>query len=285
MTKAFSSGSSVSPESVTPEPGIYLAEHCSSGPLLTLFQYRELLRQLVIREVKLRYKRSVLGFAWTVLNPLFAMAIFTMVFSRIFGDRPNYPLYVITALLGWNLFSLGTSRGLDSVVMNGPIIRKVFVPKAIFPVASVASQVVNFVFSLVPLFLFMVAIGVGFGRSLLWLPIPLLSLACFALGIALLLGTFNVFFRDVKYFYEAGVLAWFYATPIFYPPEIIPDTFKFLLYVNPMYALLESLRTPLYQGTAPRLDLLILGLGISVFTLLLGWAIFHRFEGRFIHYV
>jgi ABC-type polysaccharide/polyol phosphate export permease len=285
LTKAFSSGPSVRPESVTPEPGIYFAEHCSSGPLLTLFQYRELLRQLVIREVKLRYKRSVLGFAWTVLNPLFAMAIFTMVFSRVFGDRPNYPLYVITALLGWNLFSLGTSRGLDSVVMNGPIIRKVFVPKAIFPVASVASQVVNFVFSLVPLFLFMVAIGVGFGRSLLWLPIPLLSLACFALGIALLLGTFNVFFRDVKYFYEAGVLAWFYATPIFYPPEIIPNTFKFLLYVNPMYALLESLRTPLYQGTAPRLDLLILGLGISLFTLVLGWAVFHRFEGRFIHYV
>jgi hypothetical protein len=125
LTKAFSSGPSVSPESVTPEPGIYFAEHCSSGPLLTLFRYRELLRQLVIREVKLRYKRSVLGFAWTVLNPLFAMAMFTMVFSRIFGDRPNYRLYVITALLGWNLFSLGTSRGLDSVVMNGSIIRKV----------------------------------------------------------------------------------------------------------------------------------------------------------------
>jgi ABC-type polysaccharide/polyol phosphate export permease len=135
------------------------------------------------------------------------MAMFTMVFSRIFGDRPNYRLYVITALLGWNLFSLGTSRGLDSVVMNGSIIRKVFVPKAIFPDAFVASQVVNFYFSLVPLFLFMVATRVGFGRSLLWLPIPLFSLACFALGIALLLGTFNVFFRDVKYFYEAGVLA------------------------------------------------------------------------------
>ena len=162
------------------------------------------------------------------------MAIFTMIFSRIFAARPNYPLYVITALLGWNLFSLGTSRGLDSVVTNGPIIRKVFVPKAIFPVASVASQVVNFIFSLVPLFLFMVAIGAGFGRSLLWLPIPLVSLTCFALGIPLLLGTFNVFFRGVKYFYEAGVLAWFYATPIFYPPEIIPDTFKFLLYINPM---------------------------------------------------
>jgi ABC-type polysaccharide/polyol phosphate export permease len=91
--------------------------------------------------------------------------------------------------------------------MNGSIIRKVFVPKAIFPDAFVASQVVNFDFSLVPLFLFMVATRVGFGRSLLWLPIPLFSLACFALGIALLLGTFNVFFRDVKYFYEAGVLA------------------------------------------------------------------------------
>jgi len=285
MKGILSLGRSISPEGGVPQPGIYLAEHCSSGPLLTLFRYRELLRQLVIREVKLRYKRSVLGFAWTVLNPLFAMAIFTMVFSRIFGERPNYPLYVITALLGWNLFSLGTSRGLDSVVQNGPIIRKVFVPKAIFPVASVASQVVNFILSLLPLCLFMVAIGARFSPALLWLPIPLLSLTGFAMGIALLLGTFNVFFRDVRYFYEAGAMAWFYATPIFYPPEIIPDKFKFLLNINPMYPLLESLRAPLYRATAPPADLLILGLAISVVTLLLGWSVFHRFEGRFIHYV
>jgi ABC-type polysaccharide/polyol phosphate export permease len=285
MKRIPSLGRSMSPEGGAPRPGIYVAEHCSSGPLLTLFRYRELLRQLVIREVKLRYKRSVLGFAWTVLNPLFAMAILTMVFSKIFAARPNYSLYVITALLGWNLFSLGTSRGLDSLVMNGPIIRKVFVPKAIFPVASVASQVVNFILSLVPLCLFMVAIGARFNWSLLWLPIPLLNLTGFAMGIALLLGTCNVFFRDVKYFYEAGAMAWFYATPIFYPPEIIPDTFKFLLYINPLYPLLESLRAPLYSATAPPADLLILGLAISVFTLLLGWSVFHRFEGRFIYYV
>ncbi|HLC06217.1 MAG TPA: ABC transporter permease [Anaerolineales bacterium] len=160
-------GRSMSADVLTPQPGIYLADHRSSGPFLTLLRYRELLRQLVIREVKLRYKRSFLGFAWTVLNPLFAMAIFTMVFSKIFDAAPNYPLYVITAHLGWNLFSLGTSSGLDSVVMNGPIIRKVFVPKAIFPAAAVAFQVVNFLFSLVPLVLFMVAIGAGFGWSLL----------------------------------------------------------------------------------------------------------------------
>ena len=113
----------------------------------------------------------------------------------------------------------------------------------------------------------------------------MLSLTGFALGIALLLGTFNVFFRDVKHFYEAGVLAWFYATPIFYPPEIIPDKFKFLLYVNPMYPLLESLRAPLYRASAPPVDLLILGLTISLFTLFLGWAVFHRLEARFIYYV
>lgn len=268
-----------------PQPGLYIADHRSSGPLVTLLRYRELLRQLVIREVKLRYKRSVLGFAWTVLNPLLAMAIFTMVFSQIFSDRPNYSLYVFTALLGWNLFSLGTSRGLDSVVLNGSIIRKVFVPKAIFPVAAVVSQVVNFVFTLAPLFLLMASNGAAFSLNLLWLPIPLVSLTCFALGIALLVGTFNVFFRDVKYFYEAGLLAWFYATPIFYPPEIIPDRFKFLLHINPMYALLESLRAPIYLGVAPPVDVLIPGLILSLATLIIGWIIFHRFESRFIHYV
>jgi ABC-type polysaccharide/polyol phosphate export permease len=226
-----------------------------------------------------------MGFAWTVLNPLFAMAIFAMVFSKIFGTRPHYPLYVITALLGWNVFSAGTSRGLDSVIANGSIMRKVFVPKAIFPIAAVASQVVNFVFSLVPLFLFMIVTGAGFSLNLLWLPIPLFSLTCFALGVALLLGTLNVFFRDVKYFYEAGILAWFYATPIFYPPEIIPDKFKFLLHINPMYMLLESLRAPIYLGTAPSMEALIPSLALSLATLAIGWTIFHRFESRFIHYV
>lgn len=275
----------MSHERRAPQPGLYIADHRSTGPLLTLLRYRELLRQLVIREVKLRYKRSALGFAWTVLNPLLAMVIFTMVFSRIFSSRPNYSLYVFTALLGWNLFSLGTSRGLDSVVLNGPIIRKVFVPKAIFPVATVVSQVVNFVFTLVPLFLLMAAVGAGFSPHLLWLPIPLVSLTCFALGIALLFGTFNVFFRDVKYFYEAGLLAWFYATPIFYPPEIIPEKFKFLLYMNPMFALLESLRAPIYLGAAPPIGMMIFGLALSLVTLAIGWIVFHRFESRFIHYV
>lgn len=278
-------GTPITQEIGTPQPGIYIADHRAAGPLLTLFRYRALLRQLVIREVKLRYKRSVLGFAWTVLNPLLAMVIFTMVFSRMFGNRPNYSLYVFTALMGWNLFSSGTSRGLDSVVLNGPIIRKVFVPKAIFPVATVISQVVNFVFTLVPLFLLMAVVGASFSLNLLWLPIPLLSLACFALGIALLMGTFNVFFRDVKYFYEAGILAWFYATPIFYPPEIIPDKFKFLLHLNPMYVLLESLRAPIYLAAAPPLEVLIPGLVLSMATLAIGWVIFHRLEDRFIHYV
>ncbi len=273
------------PETGAPQPGVYVADHYSSARLLTLLRYRELLRQLVIREIKLRYKRSALGFAWTVLNPLFAMAIFTMVFSRIFGARPYYSLYVITALLGWNVFSLGSSRGLESVVVNGNIIRKVFVPKAIFPVAAVAAQVVNFIFSLIPLFLYMLAIGAGFSLSLLLLPIPLFSLACFSLGIALLFGTLNVFFRDVKFFYEAAVLAWFYATPIFYPPEIIPDRFKFLLYVNPMYPLLESLRAPIYHGTSPPAEILLSGLALSLATLVIGWVVFHRFEGRFIYYV
>jgi ABC-2 type transport system permease protein len=285
LKKTVLLGRSMSADVLKPQPGIYLADHRSSGPLLTLLRYRELLRQLVIRDIKLRYKRSVLGFTWTILNPLFAMAIFTMVFSRVFGGGRNYPLYVVTALLGWSLFSVGTTRGMESLVLNGPIIRKVFVPKVIFPVAAITSQVVNFLFSLVPLALFMLVIGAGFGASLLWLPLPLLSLTCFALGLSLILGTFNVFFRDVKYIYEAGVLAWFYATPVFYPPEIIPSKFKFLLHVNPMYALLESLRAPIYLGTAPPLDLFMSGFVISLSTLAIGWVVFHRYEAQFIYHV
>jgi ABC-type polysaccharide/polyol phosphate export permease len=168
------------------------------------------------------------------------------------------------------------------VVLNGPIIRKVSF-QGDFPVAAVSHRSSTF-FSLVPLALFMVAIGAEFSASLLWLPLPLLSLTCFALGISLLLGTFNVFFRDVRYLYEAGILAWFYATPVFYPPEIIPDKFRFLLQVNPMYALLSPSGPP-STWDAPPAHLFIPGLAVSLLTLAIGWVVFHRYEARFIHYV
>jgi ABC-type polysaccharide/polyol phosphate export permease len=267
-------------------PGVYVADHVSPNPLVALLRYRALLANLIVRDIKVRYKRSVLGFAWMWLNPLISMPIFTLVFSHAFAFRPrHYSLYVVAGLLAWNLFALGTAQGMRSVVNNGALMRKVYVPKAAFPIAAVTSSLVNFLFSLVPLFLYMAVIGVPFSLQLVWLPWAIATLYMFALGIALILGTFNVLFRDVQFFYEAALSAWFYATPIFYPPEIIPASYRFVLALNPMYSLIQAFREPIYNGQPPGLKMCLTSLVVGGLTLYGGWRIFHRFEGRFINFV
>src|SRR5689334_17978872 len=149
-------------------------------------RYFDLLHNLVSRAIKQRYKRSVLGFAWTMLNPLLTMVILTVVFSAVFGPVvPNYPLFVIVGLLAWNLFSLGSTQGLASVADSGALIRKVALPKEMFPFAAVAANLVNFLFSLIPLLLVIVAMRVRITWAMLWVPIGVVLIGCFTLGVAL----------------------------------------------------------------------------------------------------
>jgi ABC-type polysaccharide/polyol phosphate export permease len=246
----------------------------------------DLLRNLVGRAIKQRYKRSVLGFAWTMLNPLMTMVIMSVVFSTVFGDTiPRYPLFVIIGLLAWNLFALGSTQGLASVVDSGPLIRKVAVPKIIFPVAAVGANVVNFLLSLVPLLLIVVVLQVRITWAVLWLPVGMVLIAAFTLGVALVLATMNVFFRDVRYFYEAALLAWFYGTPVFYPFEILSPPVQALLRWNPMFVLIDIFRLPLYAGTAPALGTVAIGALEAGLMLAAGWWVFTRYEPRFVDYV
>jgi ABC-type polysaccharide/polyol phosphate export permease len=266
-------------------PGIYSADHASRSAFESLIQHRAFLFNLILREITVRYKRSIIGFGWMWLNPLISMAIFTIVFSRLFSFQKNYSLYVIVGLLAWNLFSLGTVQGIQSLIANGPLMRKVYIPKALFPIASVTSNLVNLLLSLIPLFLYMAVIGAPFSRHMVWLPVAILTLYIFAIGFALSIGTLNVFFRDVQFFYEAGLSVWFYATPIFYPPQIIPEEWRFILHANPMYSIIEAFRDPLYSATAPNVPALLTSLAAAIATFLFGWWVFHRFEERFINFV
>ncbi len=255
------------------------------GPLRQLWSYRELLRNLVERDIKVRYKRSVLGFAWMLLNPLITMIVFAVIFREIFGMEQDYPLYVITALLFYNLFSLGSSQGLNSVVASGGLIRKVAVPKAVFPLASVVSNLVNFALSLVPLAAVMIFTGARVTPALLVLPIAVLAVFLFTYGIALALATMNVFYRDVRWFYDSVLLLVFYATPIIYPEKVVPERFRFILTANPLTRLLELFRMPIYEGRMPAAKDLAIGLAIGVATVVVGWVVFHRYEDQFINYV
>jgi len=285
MTGAARTTPPADPARAEPPPWYDLAPPVWSGPGAA-GRYFDLLHNLVGRAIKLRYKRSVLGFAWTMLNPLVTMAILTAVFSTAFATTvPSYPAFVIVGLLAWNLFALGSSQGLASIVDSGQLIRKVGVPKVIFPVAAVAANLLNFLLSLVPLLAIILVLRVRITWAVLWLPLGVLLITCFTTGIALLLATLNVFFRDVRYFYEAALLAWFYATPVFYPVAIAPPRVQALLRWNPMYVLVEVFRAPLYAGTAPGWGTLALATTESLLALALGWGIFRRYQARFIDYV
>jgi ABC-type polysaccharide/polyol phosphate export permease len=274
-----------SPPYPEPPPRYEITPSPWSGPAAA-GQYWGLLHNLVSRAIKTRYKRSVLGFAWTMLNPLVTMITLTLVFSGLFaGTVPNYALFVIIGLLAWNLFALGSSQGLASIVDSGTLIRKVGVPKEIFPLAAVGANLVNFVLSLVPLLAVILLLRVPITWALLWLPVAALLMTVFTLGLAFLLATFNVFFRDVRYFYESALLAWFYVTPVIYPPEILPPAAHAMLRWNPMYALVELFRAPLYSGVAPTWDALAIATGESALMLAVGWSVFRRYQGRFVYYV
>ncbi len=249
-------------------------------------RYFDLLHTLVSRAIKQRYKRSVLGFAWTMLNPLITMVILTVVFSRVFGQLvPNYPLFVIIGLLAWNLFSLGSTQGLASIVDSGQLIRKVAVPKEMFPLAAVGANLVNFLLSLVPLLFVMIFMRVGITWAVLWVPFGVFLIGLFTLGVALALGTLNVFFRDVRYFYEAGLLAWFYGTPIFYPIDVLSERARAVLQWNPLYVLVEVFRTPIYAGVAPSTGTIVTATIEAVAMAVIGWLIFRRYHARFVDFI
>ena len=250
--------------------------------------YRSLLRQLVIRDLKVRHRRSVLGIAWTMLNPLITTMILALVFSRFFGmgaGSKSFTLYVITGLTIWNLFSTASAVGLTSIQSSGSIIRKVYVPKVIFPFAAVASSLVNFAFSLLTLLLYMLATRTPFRWASLLAVIPIAELVIFSLGLSMILATLYVYFRDVKWFYDSALLAWFYATPIFYPPEIIGDKYMPILRLNPLWPILRAFRSTITNGAVPGMNDLLMGGIMAIVVVAFGWFVLQRYEQTFINYL
>lgn len=250
-----------------------------------IWRYRELLRNLVVRDIKVRYKRSVIGFAWMMINPLISMIVFSIIFREIFNMERDYPLYVISALLFFNFFSLGSAQGLQSIVGASGLIRKVSVPKAIFPLASVLANLVNFGLSLVPLAVVMAFTGARVTPALLTLPLAVLALFLFIYGLSLVLTTLNVFYRDVRWFYDSVLLILFYMTPIIYPAKVVPEQFRFILDWNPLTWLLELFRAPIYEGRVPEAHEMAAGFGAAIGAFVLGWIVFHKYEDQFINYV
>ena len=265
--------------------GIYHGSVSELGSGARLLHYRDCLFLLVTRALKVRYRRSVLGFAWSLLYPLLSMLVLTVVFARVFPELPHYALYVVVGVLAWSFFSLSCVQAMDALVGAGTVLRKIYVPSAVFPLAVVGANFVNLALSIAVLPFVMQITGAtpGFYPGLLF--VSLAALVAFTAAMALALSALNLFFNDVRYFFEALLLIWFYASPIVYPASVIPDQWRSFLWLNPFYWLLELFRVPLYGGSPPPISVAMTALALGLGSLVAAWFLFVRLERRFYLYL
>ena len=249
-------------------------------------RYGFLIKQLVSRDFKTKYKRSALGYLWSFLNPLLSMLVQYIVFSTLFqSDIENFPVYLLTGIVLFNFFSDAVGQGLGAIVINAALITKVYVPKYIYPVTKVASSSINLLISIIPLFIVMLLTGQPFRKSLLLLPFPLICLLVFCVGMSLLLSSSMVFFRDTQYLWGIVSLAWTYATPIFYPADIIPDKFILIQKLNPLYHYIRFTRELLIAGVSPSIQEYVYCIIFSVAMLAFGAFVFKKTQDKFILYI
>ena len=227
----------------------------------SLVGYRDLLIELVTKDVKLKYRRSFLGYLWSILNPLMIMLVMVIVFSSIFRfDVENYPVYLIIGQTIYNYVNNATVHAIYSVTDNGALLKKVYVPKYIFPLSKVTSDLVDFLFSLGAMVLVMVITGTPFSIYFILLPYVAIQIYLFTLGMGMFLAQASVFFRDVRYIYNVFLTAWMYATPIFYPVTMLPDKIRWIVtHLNPLYYYIEQFRVIVLERTVPSMVLVSRG--------------------------
>lgn len=235
--------------------------HNWSSTFKDVIRYRYLLQNLVKRDLKVRYRNSVLGVLWSLLNPLFMMLVFSLIFGKLIPrqDIPNYPVFFLVGLLPWNFFSGSILSGTVSITSNAALIKKVFFPRVLLPTATLLSNLVNFLLAFLVLVVFLFASGIGLTIHALWVPALLFTQLLFILGLVLTLSTFHVFYRDVVMILDVIMLAWFFLTPIIYsldwlgaPQTIMGITFSpaiIMRWINPMASIIDGYRTVLWGTT------------------------------------
>ena len=249
-------------------------------------RYGFLIRQLVSRDFKTKYKRSALGMAWSFLNPLLTMSVQYVVFSTLFqSDIPNYPVYLLSGIVFFNFFSEAVSMGMTSITGNASLIKKVYMPKYIYPVSRILSSLVNFALAIIPLLLVMLITGTAFTPALLLLIFDMLCLLGFVTGMSLLLTTAMTFFQDTQFLWGVVSMMWMYLTPLFYPESIIPAQFLTVYHMNPMYQYITFARICIIDGVSPEPMAYLWCILSSVVVLGLGILTFKRHQDKFVLYL
>lgn len=254
--------------------------------MIALYRHRDLVRTLVARDLKVRYRRSTIGFLWSMLQPLLTMLVLTLVFSTIFRfEIPNYPVYALAGIMFWNFFSQSITASMNSLRGNAQLFTKVPVPKEVFPVATVIAGVINLLLAMIPLLAILVVTGHPIRPAVLFLPVAILLAALFTLGAGLLLSPLAVFFHDIIEMVGVLLTLFMYLTPLFYPMDIVPERFLWAVRFNPIRSVLEVFRDPIYWGKIPPFSHLAVAIIITVLALVVGAVAFRKSSDRIPFYV
>ena len=249
-------------------------------------RYRELIWALALKELKIRYKRSVLGFLWALLNPLLLMLVLTIVFSTIMPfPTYHYAIFLLSVLLPWTFFSQSLSYAADSIVGNADLIKKVRVAKLVFPVAAVVSNLINLLLSLIPLMLLVLVMRHPFHITWLYLPVPLLALTILTLGATFFFAVANVYYRDVAHILQILLQVLFYLTPIVYAETFFPARWRWVFKLNPLVFSFHGFRLSVYNGQLPELKSVVASFVCAFVALVVGFAIFRKYQEEFVFYV
>ena len=254
---------------------------------LNQFKYIELLKQLVLKDIKLKYRRSYLGYIWSILNPLLMMIVLTVVFSNLFRfDIPNFSAYLLTGQLIFGFVAEATSSSVTAIVHNSSLIKKTYVPKYIFVVSKITRSLVNMLFAMIALILVMIFTQVEITFNVVWIPLIFLELYIFSLGLGFFLSAVTVFFRDIQYLWGVFTSIWMYLTPIIYPVSIISEEYRWWYdNLNPLVNYVEQFRMVILDGQTLSIESLGQGFLISIILLLIGIWVFNRKENDFILYI
>lgn len=248
----------------------------------SLSQFGELIKALAIKMIILRYKNSIFGFMWSLMNPLIYLIIFSFIFSYAFPNIDRYPLYALTGLVLWMFFSSSTIQVIESLINNAGVLKSINVPSIAFPLAAQVASLINLALSLIPFTLLMLSFGLKISwETILFIPIIILFTS-FTFGISLILTSLNVYFRDVQFAWASFMPAIFYASPIAYTASFIPENYLWVLKLNPLYHFIEATRSALYYNTTPTTFTFSIILFSGIFPLIVGLYIFNKLERGFV---
>lgn len=247
-----------------------------------IYNYRELLKTNIKKEIRGKYKHSFLGVLWSFLYPLLQLAVYAFIFPLILRDtQPNYVIFLCVALIPWNFFTTIVTQSTATVINNGNIVKKVYFPREILPISVVTSQLINFLISTIIIVVFVLCAGMGLTWYLLFYPLILLVQYLFSIGVAFIVSSLTVYLRDLEHLISIAMMMLFYGTPIAWAAETIPANFQFIITINPMAHILNAYRDIFYYQRMPQVNTLLIILALSIVLCIVGYWIFNKLQRNF----